>query len=57
MIARHHPGACIGWVVSHRKYIARSDLPPMIIHDDDHILPADVTARRQAKLIKGVEFI
>jgi pimeloyl-ACP methyl ester carboxylesterase len=30
----------------------------MIIHgDDDHILPADVTSRRQAKLIKDVKFI
>jgi non-heme chloroperoxidase len=30
----------------------------MIIHgDDDRILPIDVTARRQAKLIKGVKFI
>jgi pimeloyl-ACP methyl ester carboxylesterase len=30
----------------------------MIIHgDDDHILPAEVTSRRQAKLIKDVKFI
>jgi pimeloyl-ACP methyl ester carboxylesterase len=36
----------------------RNDLPTMIIHgDDDRILPADVTSRRQAKLIKGVKFI
>jgi pimeloyl-ACP methyl ester carboxylesterase len=30
----------------------------MIIHgDDDRILPADVTSRRQAKMIKGVKFV
>jgi non-heme chloroperoxidase len=30
----------------------------MIIHgDDDRILPAEVTSRRQAKLIKGVKLI
>ena len=30
----------------------------MIIHgDDDRILPADVTSRRQAKLIKGAKYI
>jgi non-heme chloroperoxidase len=30
----------------------------MIIHgDDDRILPADVTSRRQAKLIKGAKSI
>ena len=30
----------------------------MIIHgDDDRILPADVTARRQVKMIKNVRFI
>jgi OsmC subfamily peroxiredoxin len=57
--------ATVGWVAAwredFRKYIARSDLPAMIIHDDDddddHSLPADVTSRRQAKLLKGVEVI
>jgi hypothetical protein len=30
----------------------------MIIHgDDDRILPADVTSRRQVKMIKNVKFI
>jgi non-heme chloroperoxidase len=30
----------------------------MIIHgDDDRILPAEVTARRQVKMIKGVKYI
>jgi pimeloyl-ACP methyl ester carboxylesterase len=30
----------------------------MIIHgDDDRILPAEVTSRRQAKMIKNVKFI
>jgi pimeloyl-ACP methyl ester carboxylesterase len=30
----------------------------MIIHgDEDRILPADVTSRRQAKMIRGVKFV
>ncbi len=51
--------ACVdAWIEDFRKDIARNDLPTMIIHgDDDRILPADVTSRRQAKLIKGVKFI
>jgi hypothetical protein len=45
---RHHLGArngglCRSGREDFRKYIARSDLPAMIIHDDDddHILPAN----------------
>jgi non-heme chloroperoxidase len=51
--------ACVdAWIEDFRKDVARNDLPTMIIHgDDDRILPADVTAKRQAKLIKGVTFI
>ncbi len=51
--------ACVdAWIEDFRKDIDRNDVPTMIIHgDDDHILPADVTSRRQAKLIKGVKFI
>jgi len=51
--------ACVdAWIEDFRKDIVRNDLPTMIIHgDDDRILPIDVTARRQAKLIKGVKFI
>jgi non-heme chloroperoxidase len=51
--------ACVdAWIEDFRKDIARNDLPTMIIHgDDDRILPADVTARRQVKLIKGAELI
>lgn len=46
------------WLEDFRKDISRNDLPTMIIHgDDDHILPADVTSRRQAKMIKNVKFI
>jgi non-heme chloroperoxidase len=50
---------CVGaWIEDFREDIARNDLPTIIIHgDDDRILPADVTSRRQAKLIKGVKFI
>jgi non-heme chloroperoxidase len=51
--------ACVdAWLEDFRKDISRNDLPTMIIHgDDDHILPADVTSRRQAKMIKGVKFM
>src|SRR5450631_4058805 len=51
--------ACVdSWIEDFRKDILRNDLPTMIIHgDDDRILPADVTSRRQAKLIKGVTSI
>jgi non-heme chloroperoxidase len=51
--------ACVdAWIEDFRKDIARNDLPTMIIHGtDDRILPADVTSRRQAKLIKGVTSI
>jgi len=51
--------ACVdAWLEDFRKDISRNDLPTMIIHgDDDRILPADVTSRRQAKSIPGVKFI
>ena len=51
--------ACVdAWIEDFRKDIPRNDVPTMIIHgDDDHILPADATARRQAKMIKGVNYI
>src|SRR5713226_2557586 len=51
--------ACVdAWIEDFRKDITRNDLPTMIIHgDDDRILPADVTSRRQAKLMKGVKSI
>ena len=50
--------ACVdAWIEDFRKDIARNDLPTMIIHgDDDRILPADVTSRRQVKLIKNVKY-
>jgi non-heme chloroperoxidase len=51
--------ACVdAWLEDFRKDISRNDLPTMMIHgDDDRILPADVTSRRQAKMIKGVKSI
>jgi non-heme chloroperoxidase len=51
--------ACVdAWLEDFRKDITRNDVPTMIIHgDDDRILPADVTSRRQAKMIKNVKFI
>jgi pimeloyl-ACP methyl ester carboxylesterase len=46
------------WIEDFRKDIARNDLPTMIIHgDDDRILPADVTAKRQARMIKNVRYV
>jgi non-heme chloroperoxidase len=51
--------ACVdSWIEDFRADIALNDLPTMLIHgDDDRILPADVTSRRQVKLIKHVEYI
>jgi non-heme chloroperoxidase len=51
--------ACIdAWIEDFRKDIPRNDLPTLMIHgDDDRILPADVTSRRQAKLLKNVKSI
>jgi non-heme chloroperoxidase len=51
--------ACVdAWIEDFRKDIPRNDVPTMIIHgDDDRILPADATSRRQAKMIKGVRFV
>lgn len=51
--------ACVdAWIEDFRKDIARNDLATMIIQgDDDRILPADVTSRRQAKMIRNVEYV
>jgi non-heme chloroperoxidase len=51
--------ACIdAWIEDFRKDISRNDVPTLIIHgDDDRILPAAVTSRRQAKLIKNVAYV
>lgn len=51
--------SCVdAWIEDFRKDIPRNDLPTMIIHgDDDRILPADATSRRQAKLIKYVKYM
>jgi non-heme chloroperoxidase len=51
--------ACVdAWIEDFRKDISRNNLPTVIIHgDDDRILPADATSRRQAKMIKDVKFI
>ena len=41
-----------------RRFLSRNDVPTMIIHgDDDRILPADVTARRQARMLKDVKYM
>jgi pimeloyl-ACP methyl ester carboxylesterase len=51
--------ACVdAWIEDFRKDIARNDIPTMIIHgDDDRILSADATSRRQAKMIKNVKYV
>jgi non-heme chloroperoxidase len=51
--------ACVdAWIEDFRKDIPRNDIPTMIIHgDDDRILPADATSRRQAKMIKNVKYV
>jgi non-heme chloroperoxidase len=51
--------ACVdAWIEDFRKDIARNDLLTMIIHgDDDRILPAEVTSRRQAKMTKNVKYV
>ena len=55
------PGAdprVAGFVAALRATLAEDDVPTMIIHgDDDRILPADATSRRQAKLIKDVKYV
>jgi non-heme chloroperoxidase len=51
--------ACVdSWIEDFRKDIARNDIPTMIIHgDDDRILPAAATSRRQAKMIKNIKYV
>lgn len=51
--------ACVdAWIEDFRNDIPRNDIPTMIIHgDDDRILPADATSRRQARMIKNVKFV
>ena len=51
--------ACVdAWIEDFRKDISRNDVPTMIIQgDDDRILPAEATSRRQAKLIKDVKYV
>ena len=51
--------ACVdAWIEDFRKDIARNDLPTLIIHgDDDRILPANVTAKRQAKMTKNAKYV
>jgi non-heme chloroperoxidase len=51
--------ACVdAWIEDFRKDIVRNDIPTMIIHgDDDRILPAAATSRRQAEMIKNVKYV
>ena len=46
------------WIEDFRKDIARNDVPTLILHgDDDRILPAEATSRRQAKMIRNVRYV
>jgi non-heme chloroperoxidase len=51
--------ACVDcWIEDFRKDIAKNDVPTLILHGDaDRILPPDATSRRQAKMIKDVQFV
>ncbi len=51
--------ACVNaWGEDFRKDISQNDVPTLILHGDaDRILPPDATSRRQAKMIKDVQFV
>jgi non-heme chloroperoxidase len=46
------------WIEDFRKDLPHNDLPTLMIHgDDDRILPINVTARRQVKLLKNAKLV
>jgi non-heme chloroperoxidase len=46
------------WIEDFREDIAHNDVPTLLLHgDDDRILPPDATSRRQAAMIKDVEYV
>lgn len=51
--------ACVdAWIEDFRQDLPHNTVPTLILHGDaDRILPADATSRRQAKMLKNVEFI
>ena len=51
--------ACVdAWIEDFRRDIPRNDVPTLIIHGDaDRILPVDVTARRQARMMDGARYV
>jgi non-heme chloroperoxidase len=51
--------SCVdAWIEDFRNDIPRNDLPTLIVHgDDDRILPADATSRRQAKMIRNARYV
>jgi pimeloyl-ACP methyl ester carboxylesterase len=51
--------ACVDtWIEDFRQDIARNTVPTLILHGDaDRILPADATARRQAKMTKNARLV
>ena len=51
--------ACVDcWIEDFRKNLPKNTVPTLILHGDaDRILPPDATSRRQAKLIKNVQYV
>lgn len=51
--------ACVdAWIEDFRKDIPHNTVPTLILHGDaDRILPPDATSRRQAKMIKGANYV
>jgi non-heme chloroperoxidase len=51
--------ACVDcWIEDFRKDITKNNVPTLILHgDDDRILPADASSRRQAKMIKKCKYV
>ena len=46
------------WVEGFRADIPKNDVPTLILHGDaDRILPPDAISRRQAKMIRGAEYV
>jgi len=51
--------ACVdAWIEDFRQDLPRNTVPTLILHGDaDRILPPDATSRRQARMIKGSQFV
>jgi len=51
--------ACVdAWLEDFRKDTARNTVPTLLLHGDaDRILPPDATSRRQARMLKDVNYV